>query len=401
MGALDGLKILDFSRLLPGPFATLMLADLGADVLRIQSPSRPDMAMTAPPLIEGTNHVTAMGGYLGRNKRNLYLDMKKPEALGIIHKLIMNYDIILDQFRPGVMDRLGLGYEQCRSVNPKIIYCSLTGYGQTGPLRDKAGHDINYIARSGVMSYSGIKDIGPVLTGIQVADIGAGSLNSVIGILAAVIHREHTGEGQYVDIAMLDGAIAFNAGASASYLVNKLQNKDTLPKRAEGLLNGGSLYDFYETRDGRHLSVGSVEPQFSKQFFEAIGCPDLIAGGLWPQDTPQLKSRIIKIIKSKTLSEWMEIFSKVDACVEPVLNLQELLIEDEQARQREMVVQVPIPESAGKSVPQVGCPIKLSKCPPEYKHVGYPAGYHTEEVLLELGYESSQIKNLRESGVFG
>ncbi len=194
MGALSGLKVLDFSTLLPGPYATLVLADLGAEVLKVASGSRPDIVADYPPMVEGTD-LSANQAWLGRNKKSIFLNLKKPEAVAMVKELVKEYDIVMEQFRPGVMDRLGLGYKDLKAVNPKIIYCALTGYGQSGPLSHHAGHDINYLARSGNMSYAGRQATGPVLTNMQIADLAVGSMNSVVGILAAVHHRDITGEG--------------------------------------------------------------------------------------------------------------------------------------------------------------------------------------------------------------
>ena len=204
---LQGVKVLDFTYLLPGPFATMMLSDLGAEVLRVESPTRIDMARLAPPFVDKECRVSCMHATLNRNKKSLALDLKKPECLEVIKRLISDqgYDILVEQFRPGAMKRLGLSYDDLSAIHPGLIYCSITGYGQTGPLRDRAGHDINYLSLSGIMSYSGRKDSGPCIMGIQVADVGSGSNNAVIAILAAVIHRMKTGKGQYIDISMTDG----------------------------------------------------------------------------------------------------------------------------------------------------------------------------------------------------
>ena len=207
MGALDGLKILDFSTLLPGPYATLLLADLGAEVLKVSGRDKYDLVVHWPPEIEGSG-TTAAAAWLGRNKKTIFLNLKKPSAVEAVKRLILEYDILVEQFRPGVLAKLGLDYETLRGVNPRLIYCSLTGYGQTGPLSPRAGHDINYMSRSGVMASAGRKATGPVLTNMQVADVAVGSMNSVVGILAAVHHRDVTGRGQYIDVAMLDGMVA-------------------------------------------------------------------------------------------------------------------------------------------------------------------------------------------------
>ena len=209
-GPLQGLKILDFTTLLPGPYATLMLADMGAEVLRVVSGTRLDLTTLLPPFV-GKENISAILAYLGRGKKSLTLNLKDLRALKIVHQLLGEYDIVIEQFRPGVMAKFGLDYPVLKERHPGLIYCSLTGYGQTGPMADRAGHDINYLARSGLMAYSGREETGPLLTGMQIADIAAGSNNSVIGILAAVIHRQQTGEGQYLDVAMTDGVMAFNA----------------------------------------------------------------------------------------------------------------------------------------------------------------------------------------------
>lgn len=390
MAALDGLKILDFSTLLPGPFASLMLADLGAEVLKISSKSKPDIVLDYPPFIEGTE-ISACQAWLGRNKKTMSLNLKTPEAVAIVKELVKEYDIVLEQFRPGVMEKLGLGYEALKAVNPGVIYCSLTGYGQTGPLRSAAGHDINYISRSGIISHAGRAEGGPSLMNFQIADIAVGSLNSVIGILAAVNWRGRTGKGQFVDVAMMDGCVPFNSLDGASFLVSGRQ-----PKREGERLNGGCIYDFYETKDGGYMSVGSLEPQFWASFCRAIGREDLIEGTVWPENVAEVKAEIRGIFKTKTRDEWVEVFSRYDACVQPVLDLKEALLEDEQIKAREMVVDVELPLHEGVKVKQLASSVKLSECPCEYRHAGYPIGYHTREVIDSLGldYDSLEAKGV-------
>lgn len=393
MGALNGLKILDFSTLLPGPYATLMLGDLGAEIIKISSPDKPDIVADYPPYIEGTD-ITANQAWLGRNKKNLFLNLKTEKAVEIIKKLITEYDIIVEQFRPGVMERLGLGYETLKEINPRLIYCSLTGYGQTGPMKNNAGHDINYLARSGNMNYSGRKSTGPVLTNMQIADIGVGSLYSVIGILSAVHYREVTGKGQYVDVSMFDGLIPFNAMEGAGFLINGKE-----PEREGTRLNGGSAYDFYETKDNRYLSVGSLEPKFWKNFCECIELPELVSQTVMPENVSALKEIIRKRILEKTLKEWTDIFEGKDVCVEPVLTMKEALTEDKHVKERKLVVDVELPDSNGKTVKQMGMPLKLSECPVEYVKTGYPLGYHTNSILTDLGYSPAEITNLEEEKV--
>lgn len=386
MGSLDDLKILDFSTLLPGPYATLMLADMGAEVLKISSASRPDIVLDYPPFI-GNTGVSASQAWLGRNKKTMFLNLKTGEGKAVVKELVKEYDIVLEQFRPGVMEKLGLGYEDLKAVNPKLIYCSLTGYGQTGPLRDAAGHDINYMSRSGIISQAGRRESGPSLMNFQIADIAVGSMNSVIGILAAVNYRKNTGKGQYIDVAMMDGCVPFNSLDGAGFLVSGKE-----PKREGERLNGGCIYDFYETKDGEYLSVGSLEPQFWSRFCTAIGREDLIEGTVYPPNIDEVKAEIRGILKTKTRDEWVEVFSHYDACVQPVLNLKEALLEDEQVKEREMVVDVKLPLHEDVSVKQLATAVKLSECPCEYKFAGYPAGYHTQEVIEQLGMDYAELK---------
>jgi len=390
-GPLSNLKILDFTTLLPGPYATMVLADMGADVLKVVSGSRPDVVAYIPPFVPGTK-MSAAFAYLGRGKRCMTLNLKDSRAIKIVHQLVADYDILIEQFRPGVMAKFGLDYGSLKKVKPSLIYCSLTGYGQTGPLRDRAGHDINYLARSGLMSYSGKKDTGPSLTGMQIADVASGSNNAVIGILAAVVHRDKTGNGQHIDISMTDGMIAFNAMFGAGFLIDA---QDLV--REDTLLNGGSLYDFYETKDGQYMSFGGLEPQFFSAFCKTINMPELIPGGVQPKDGVNVKKRVREIFKTKTRDEWTELFKKVDACCEPVLSLTEAL-NDAYAIERGMVVEVDLPD--GKKVRQLASPIKFSGTIPKYKNAGTPPGLHTKEVLLKLGYREEEIEAFEKTGLF-
>ncbi|MEM7334960.1 MAG: CaiB/BaiF CoA-transferase family protein [Chloroflexota bacterium] len=391
---LNNLKILDFSTLLPGPYATMMLADLGADVLRIEAPNRPDLTRLLPPFDE--NGVSAGHGMLNRSKRSLGLNLKAEGSVEIVKKLIVEqgYDIVVEQSRPGVMDRLGVGFEALTAVCPHLIYCSLTGYGQDGPLRDRAGHDINYLALSGMLSYYGRKSqSAPPPLPTQVADIGAGSLHMVIGLLSAVIRRTATSEGGHVDISMYDGSLAWNGLAASAALVG-----DEAIGPEETTLNGGTFYDLYETKDGKLLSVGSLEPKFWMQFCTAIERPDLVNKGLNFDIAHQqsFKHEIREVIQTKTLAEWAEIFAAYDACVEPVLSMGESL-QHPHAQARHMVVDVPLP--SGNLQKQVGSPIKMSNHQPVYQHVGAKLGSDTAVVLQSLGYAQAEIEQLEADGV--
>jgi alpha-methylacyl-CoA racemase len=385
-GPLTSLKVLDFSTLLPGPFASLLLADMGAEVLRVESPNRMDLVRLLPPHADGmsTSHA-----YLNRNKRCIALDLKKPEAVEVVKKLVAEYDIVLEQFRPGVMDKLGVGYEALKAINPKLIYVSITGYGQTGPYKDRAGHDLNYLALSGLASYTGRRDSGPLPLGIQAADIAGGSLHGVIGLLAAVVNRQVTGQGQYVDISMTDCAFSLHAMSGAGYLGAGVE-----PQMESQPLNGGTFYDYYRTRDGRWFSVGSLEPQFMQQFCAAIGRPELAARGLSqrPDDQQALKREIEIEIETRDFAEWSEIFIKLDACVEPLLNLSEA-VEHPQLKARQLLTEVPIGEQ--KTQTQIACPIKFSNGLPAPQHVGAALGAHTSEVLAQLGYSGPEIDQLK------
>lgn len=329
---LANLKILDFSTLLPGPYATMMLADMGAEVLRIEAPDRVDLAKVMPPF-DGKFSTTF--SYLGRGKRTLQLNLKQPESVERVKQLVQDYDIVVEQFRPGVMDRLGIGYEVLKAINPKLIYCAITGYGQTGPYKDRAGHDINYLAISGVASHCGRADSGPPPMGIQIADVAGGSHHAVMGILAAVIKRQETGEGAFIDISMTDAAFALNAMAGAAALAGGQPQKPE-----SGMLNGGTFYDYYQTRDGRWLSVGSLEPQFSSRLCDTLELGELKSYALSqkPEHQKELKAAIKQKIAERSLAEWREVFADVDACVEPVLTIEEAA-EHPQLKARGMVVE--------------------------------------------------------------
>lgn len=389
-GPLSSLKVLDFSTLLPGPFASLLLADMGAEVLRIESPTRVDLTRVLPPHVDG---VSASHAYLNRNKRCISLDLKQPAAVEVVKKLVAEYDIVLEQFRPGVMDKLGVGYEALKAINPKLIYVSITGYGQTGPYKDRAGHDINYLALSGLASHTGRADSGPLPLGMQVADIAGGSLHGVVGLLAAVVQRQATGVGQAVDISMTDCAFSLNAMAGAAYLAAGEE-----PGMEGNALNGGSFYDYYQTRDGQWFSVGSLEPQFMQQLCAALGRSELAKWGLRPDKQGELKNEIRIEFEKRDAAQWRELFASMDACVEPMLSFAEA-VEHPQIRARELVLEVP---REGKSAQrQIASPIKFSEGLPAPRHIGAALGAHNAEVLEGLGYSSAQIAEMKAAKVIG
>ncbi len=392
-GPLASLKILDFSTLLPGPFASLLLADMGAEVLRVESPDRVDLTRVLPPHVDGTS---ASHAYLNRNKDSIGLNLKTPEALDVVRRLVREYDIVIEQFRPGVMDKLGVGYAALREINPQLIYVSVTGYGQTGPYRDRAGHDINYLALSGLASYTGRRASGPVPLGMQVADVAGGSMHAVAGLLAAVIHRQQTGEGQHVDISMTDCVFSLNAMAGAACLA-----ADQEPGLESTMLNGGSFYDYYQTRDGRWMAVGSLEPQFMQQLCELLGCPELVAMGLspLPQDRERVKQALQDAFVREDLTHWQARFATIDACVEPVLNLSEAA-DHPQLRARGLVQSVPLP-GGDRTQRQIACPIVFGSGIDAPRHIGKQVGEDTMRVLRELGLSVEEIEGLRAAGALG
>ncbi|HVN70784.1 MAG TPA: CaiB/BaiF CoA-transferase family protein [Desulfomonilia bacterium] len=390
---LSGVKILDFTYLLPGPFATMILSDLGAEVLRVESHTRMDMARLAPPYVDKDGTVSCMHAYLNRNKRSIAMDLKFSESIALIKRLITEegYDIVVEQNRPGAMGRLGLSYETLSAIKPGLIYCSITGYGQTGPQSDRAGHDINYLALSGVMSYSGSRESGPCLMGIQVADVGSGSNNAALGIMAAVIHRMKTGEGQYIDVSMTDGMFPYHVVSGLGSLVGSSE-----PGYETEILNGGSLYGFYETKDGKYLSFGGLEPQFLSAFLNTLGLGRYIPRLMEPDINGEIKQQVKEVILSHDLAHWEAVFRDVDACVDPVLTVLEAA-SSMHARERGLIVEVPGPD--GIPIRQIAHPIKYSGFKPEYNRAGPALGQDTSHVLNALGLSEAEITDLKSKGI--
>lgn len=376
--------------MLPGPLASLYLADLGAEVLRIESPDKPDPMRELPPFSDGQS---VAHSYINRSKRSLSINLKKSQAKEIIFKLVEQYDVLLEQFRPGVMERLGLSYEKLAAINPRLIYVSLTGYGQSGPLKDRAGHDINYLALSGAASYSGTKVQGPVLSGLQIADMAGGSYHVVMGLLAAVIHRLEHGEGQHLDISMTDSMLSMQGLYAAANLVCQQ------PLSYEShILNGGSYYDYYQSKDGDFFSVGSLEPKFLQALTKALDCSELLIL-LKENKHAAFKQELKKQFSSRESSELKKIFAAVDACVEPVQNLGEAC-KHPHFRARKMFVEVPKDKlNPAATETQVASPFKFSKCEPSYKFAGRSLGADTTSVLQEIGFSSQQIELLQAESV--
>lgn len=385
--ALSGIRVLDLSRLLPGPYCSMLLADMGADVIKIEAPVTGDYIRLWPPLLGGASGYHAV---LNRNKRSLTLNLKVPEGKEILERLARDADVLLEGFRPGVMDRLGLGHASFEKINPRLVYCAITGYGSGGPLASRAGHDINYQALSGVLSYSGYGK-RPALPGVQIADLGGGALLAAFSIMTALFARERLGKGQFLDISMTDGAMAWNCLQWGAYLAD-----GRAPGPGEGFLNHGcACYNVYETRDGRYMALGAMEPQFWKAFCRTAGHPewdrpDHLEPG--PHQV-ELQERIGAFFRQKTQKEWIERFGKADCCCEPVLDLPEAM-DSPLARERGMAVE----EKDGVHR-QLGIAPKFSLTPGELRSRAPALGEHTASILGELGYSPAQIGEFRAAGV--
>jgi len=388
--AFAGVKVLDLSRLLPGPFCSMLLADFGAEVIKIEDPDGGDYIRGWPPFL-GKNsgfHVV-----LNRNKQSLTLNLKKPEGKELLKRLAATTDVLLEGFRPGVMERLGLGYEVLRAINPRLIYCAITGYGADGPRALRAGHDINYLALNGVLSYSG-RQGNPAMSGVQIADLGGGALYAAFAIATALFARERIGEGQQIDLAMADGALTWHCLRWGKYLADGL-----VPGQGDDFLNHGfACYNLYATRDGRTMSLGALEPQFWKLFCETVGRPDWNTPGYFEPGPHQreLQREVAALFAGKDLHEWTAIFADKDCCCEPVLNLDEVLA-DEQTRQRRMVVDM-VHEAWG-AYRQLGIAPKLSHTPGSIRCHAPELGEHTAEILAALGIDAEAQARLRAAKV--
>jgi len=367
--------MLDLSRQLPGPFCSTLLADLGMDVLVITAPRDP-FGIGVP--------------FLARNKRHMTLDLKQDEGRAIFGRLVDSADVVLEGFRPGVMRRLGLDADALRARNPRLVYCAISGYGQDGPYRDRAGHDVNYLGYAGVLEYGGTPAGPPMIPPVQVADLGGGSLMAAVGILTALLARDQTGRGQMVDIAMLDGAAAWNVARQAIHW-----RTGALPERGREQLTGyWPCYHVYETRDGRHLTVGAYEPHFWAAVCRHFGREDFVDAQWSEARRDEMLAFFDAAFRAKTLAEWLVELEPLNACVGPVLRLDETW-DDPQLRHRGLV-QHAGPEGTR---PYIGCPIGLSDTPAGVRTPPAVFGQHTDEVLSVLGYNPTDIAGLRERGV--
>ncbi|MCP4625600.1 MAG: CoA transferase [bacterium] len=372
-GALDGVTVIDLSRLLPGPYCSMILADHGARVIAIE-----DKRFLADGLFLNI---------INRNKEHMTLNLKAAEGREIFFRLLDKADVILEGFRPGVVDRLGVDYESVRQVNPRIVYCSITGYGQNGPYRDRVGHDVNYLSFAGVLDLIGEPDRPPSIPGIQIADIAGGGMNAAIGILLALFARQRTGQGQYIDISMTDGMVGF---LPAALFFSQLTGRE--PKRADGILSHRyACYNTYETADGQYLSIGAVEYRFWKKLCEVLDVPDYAALQYDDNHRLEILDFMRAAFRKKPLDQWESTLGDLDICWGRVQSLNEVLL-DPLFQEREMVVD--IDGRDGKKTKTLGVPVKLSDTPGSVRTAPVGFGESTADILGELGYTSEEIKAL-------
>jgi alpha-methylacyl-CoA racemase len=380
---LSGVRVLDLSRLLPGPFASLVLADMGALVDKVEDPGGGDYLRHMPPQVAGAN-----GAFhaLNRGKRNVVLDLKHAKGRDTFLRLVAGYDVLLEQFRPGVLDRLGLGHAALRERFPRLVICALTGYGQTGPLAKRAGHDLNYLARAGLLGFQGPAGAPPAVPGWQLADI-SGGLWCVVAILGALRERDRSGTGAVLDIAMVDSVIGF-----ASTAFGALFAAQPPQRGAEALSGGIAPYSTYLTSDGEAMALAALEPKFWASFCEGVRLPFEMSAFLAGPHQEELKGRVAALFRQKTRAEWEAFAATRDCCLEPVLRPDELL-GDAHLRARELFFELPV---GGAPVGQYRTPVT-----PRDQDFTPPAesGADTDRVLAEAGFSPAEIAELRAAHV--
>jgi alpha-methylacyl-CoA racemase len=388
---LSGLRVLDLTRLLPGGFCTLLFADLGAEVLKVEDTAMGDYIRWAPPYYEGAEDSAKSALYLSlnRGKRSIRLNLKEERGREVLLRLVREYDVLVEGNRPGVMDRLGVGYERLAQENPALVYCAITGYGQDGPYRDRSGHDMNYLGLVGLLGLTGEKDGPPVQAAGQIADLGGGGLMAAFGILAALRERDRSGKGQLVDVSMADGALSWLAMVAGRYFA-----EGVAPKRGELELAGRLIcYRPYACSDG-WVSLGALEPKFWQAWCRGVGREDLIEKQFEAPGS-DAHAEVEQVFLARTREEWREFASQHDCCLEPVLELDEAL-GSELVRAREMVVELNQPGTDG--VRQLGMPVKFSRTPGGPQGPGPVLGADTEAVLHDAGYSDDEIAALIEAG---
>jgi crotonobetainyl-CoA:carnitine CoA-transferase CaiB-like acyl-CoA transferase len=377
-GALTGIKVLDLSRLLPGPYCSMILADHGAEVIAIE-----DVRFCQDALFFND---------INRNKRHMSLNLKTEEGLGIFFQLARDADVILEGFRPGVVARLGVDYDAVKKINPRVIYCSISGYGQTGECRNLVGHDVNYLSRAGILSICGEKDRLPAIPGVQIGDIAGGSMNAAIGILLALYAREKTGVGQYIDIAMTDGLLGFLV------LSHFFARREQQPaQRGYGVLTHRyACYNVYQTRDNRYFSIGAVENRFWKNLCVLIGRPQYTDDQYDDGRQHEIIADLRALFAGENLTHWYRLFADADVCFAAISNPEETW-EDPLFHQREMVHRYY--DSKGQEQMGIGIPVKMSDTPGSIRSIPAEFGADTEAILGEYGYSMEQLRALREQGV--
>lgn len=397
--ALEGLKIIDLTRYAPGPYCTMILGDLGADIIKIEEirPPNPGGSEQAKPpaVIQHPPEFTSPDSLynpVNRNKRSICLNLKSEKAQRIFHRLAAKSDVVIEGFRPGVTKRLGIDYPTLKEINPRLIYCAVTGYGQDGPYRDLPGHDINYIASAGVVSAISLSEKPPLVPGNLIGDMAAGGMQAAIGILAALAARERTGKGQFVDISMTDGAISL-----ASMYLSHYFETGSLPEPQERISCGSMPYfNYYETSDGKYISIACMEARFFANLCRALDCENLIPFHTDSRKIDEMASTFKEKFLTKTSQEWFDILSRADVPVSRVNTLDELA-HDPQVKHRQMIVEIDTPDK-GK-VRQAGISIKFSDTPGSVRNVGAAPGENTEEILKELGYGSEDIHELQKDNI--
>jgi crotonobetainyl-CoA:carnitine CoA-transferase CaiB-like acyl-CoA transferase len=395
MQPLSGVRVLDLSRLLPGPYCTLVLSDLGAQVDKVEDPHVGDYLRLMPPTGPASGEEPGLSGRfvaLNRDKRSLCLDLKHPEGRKALLRLIPHYHVVVESFRPGVLDRLGLGLPTLHSINPALVVCSISGYGKDGPYRERAGHDLNYAALAGVLAMSGPSPQQPPHPlPIQLADLGAGGLWAAVGILAALRQADHTGQGSHLDISMCEGTLSFLIPDLGNLAV--LPEGTPAPERGADLLTGGmACYSVYKTRDDKFLAVAALEPKFWANLNHVLGRPidpsELIA----PLDEQaRIRAELQAIFLQKTRAEWEAIFAAADACVEPVLSPSELRNHPLHQQRAVFFDGNPPNETTELPLPQVRTPLRPRNLP-----CGKPPqhGQDGRTILQEAGFTQAEIDGL-------
>lgn len=390
-GALTGVRVLDLTRLLPGGYATLLMADLGADVVKVEEPGKGDYIRWTPPMLGefSAGHIA-----LNRNKRSITLNLKTDEGRDLFKRLVPRFDVVIESFRPGVMDRLGVGWEVLSGLNPGLVYCAISGYGQDGPRSSTAGHDVNYTGYAGALSVMGQRGSRPVIPGLQIGDLGGGGMAAVIAILAALHQRGISGRGDFCDISMTDGVVSWLSIHAADFFVT-----GESPHAERMHLSGAHpCYRIYPAADG-WMTVGALEPQFWARMCELLERPGL-AGDAFATGERRVEviDELSGVFSSKTRSEWMKLFDGEDVCVGPVNDFAEALADD-QVVHREMVVDAEIPGAGATKM--VGNPIKLkgSKNRKVLQRPPPRMGEHTNEVLGEIDVAGDELERLGTSGI--